>query len=156
MRIAAWKMSPPATFQNAPPSLFSEDTSRGLFKYVDDTEVYVVVENKRTSYAQSILNEVSAWSTKNMFQLHSSKCNELKITFARSPKNHELVEIDGFEIHTVQVVKLVDFYSQEHLKENSHVTEMTKKLPNDFFYNELANPRALIGRELWSMRVLTM
>ena len=95
---------------------------------MDDTEVYKVVENKRTSYAQSILNEVSAWSTKNMFQLHSSKCNELKITFARSPKNHELVEIDGFEIHT-----LVDFYSQEHLKENSHVTEMTKKLPNDFF-----------------------
>ena len=100
---------------------------------MDDTEVYKVVENKRTSYAQSILNEVSAWSTKNMFQLHSSKCNELKITFARSPKNHELVEIDGFEIHTVQVVKLVDFYSQEYVKGNSHVTEMTKKLPNDFF-----------------------
>ena len=59
MRIAEWKMSPPrpATFQNAPPSLFSEDTSRGLFKYVDDTEVYKVVENKRTSHAQSILNE---------------------------------------------------------------------------------------------------
>ena len=97
MRIAEWKMSPRATFQNAPPSLFSEDTSSGLFKDVDDTEVYKVVENKRTSHAQFILNEVSAWSTKNMLQLHSRKCNELKITFARSPKNHELVEIDGCE-----------------------------------------------------------
>ena len=45
---------PPATFQNAPPSLFSEDTSSGLFKYVDDTEVYKVVENKRTGHAQSM------------------------------------------------------------------------------------------------------
>ena len=90
MRIAAWKMSPPATFQNAPRSLFSEDTSRGLFKYVDDTEVYEVVENKRTSYAQSILNEVSAWSTKNMFQLHSSKCNELKITLHAPQKTMNL------------------------------------------------------------------
>ena len=135
MRIAEWKMSPSRHIskQNALPPLLSADTSSGLFKYVDDTEVYKVVENKRTSHAQSILDEVSAWSTKNMFQLHSCKCNELKITFARSPKNNELVEIDGFEIHTVQVVKLVDFYSQEHLKENSHVTEMTKKLPNDFF-----------------------
>ena len=99
---------------------------------MDDTEVYKVVENKRTGHAQSILNEVSAWSTKNMFQLHSCKCNELKIAFARSPKNHKLVEIDGCEIHTVQVVKLVDFYSQEHLKGNSHVPEMTKNYQTIF------------------------
>ena len=75
---------------------------------------------------------MSAWSTKNKFQVHPCKCNELKITFEPSPKNRELVEIDGCKIHAVQAVKLVDFYLQEHLKGNSHETEMTKKLPNDF------------------------
>ena len=86
MRIAEWKMSPPRHIskQNAPPPLLSADTSSGLFKYVDDTEVYKVVKNERTSHAQSILDEVSAWSTKNKFQLHPCKCNELKITFALS------------------------------------------------------------------------
>ena len=76
---------------------------------------------------------MSAWSTKNKFQLHPFKSNELKITFALSSKNRELVDIDRCKIHTVQVVKLVDFYIQEHLKGNSHVTEMIKKLPNEFF-----------------------
>ena len=155
MRITEWKMSPSRHIskQNAPPPLLSADTSSGLFKYVDDTEVYKVVENKRTSHAQSILDEVSAWSTKNKFQLHSCKSDELKITFALSSKNRELVGIDCCKIHTVRVVKLVDFYIPERLKGNSHVTEMIKKATKRIFYNKLANPRALIGRELWSMRV---
>lgn len=33
----------------------SADTSSGLFKYVDDTTVYEVVENKGTSHAQALL-----------------------------------------------------------------------------------------------------
>ena len=33
----------------------SADTSSGLFKYVDDTIVYEVVENKGTSHAQALL-----------------------------------------------------------------------------------------------------
>ena len=40
-----------------------------LFKYVDDTTVYEIAKNNGTSHAQSILAEVSAWSTKNKFQL---------------------------------------------------------------------------------------
>ena len=63
MHIAEWKMTLPPRHiskQNAPPPLLSADTSSGLFKYVDDTEVYKVVKNKRTSHAQSILDEVSA------------------------------------------------------------------------------------------------
>ena len=38
------------------------------------------------------------------------KCRELRISFPRSPTNHELVEIDGCKIKTVQVVKLLAFY----------------------------------------------
>ena len=40
-----------------------------LFKDVDDTLVYEIVKNNGTSHAQSILGEVSAWSTKTKFQL---------------------------------------------------------------------------------------
>ena len=36
----------------------------------------------------------------------------------------------GCKINTVQVVKLLRFYIQEDLKWYSHVTEMTKKVPN--------------------------
>lgn len=64
----------------------------------------------------------------NKFQLHPSKCNKLRLTFARSPTKDELVEIAGCKIHTVQVVKLLGAYIQEELKWNSHVREMMKKL----------------------------
>ena len=48
MRIAEWKMSSPRHIskQNAPPRVLSADTSSGLFKYLDDTEVYKVVKIK--------------------------------------------------------------------------------------------------------------
>ena len=105
----------------------SADTSNGFFKYVDDTTVYEIVEKKEPSHAQSILDEVSTWSANNKFQLHPSKCNELRITFPRSPTKYELVEIAGCKINTVQVVKLLGVYIQEDLKWDSHVIEMTKK-----------------------------
>ena len=74
---------------------FSADTSNSLFKYVDDKTVYEIVKKKGPSHALSILDEVSTWSANNKFQLHPSKCNELRITFARSLTKYELVEIVG-------------------------------------------------------------
>ena len=76
---------------------------------------------------QSILDEVATWPANNKFQLHPSKCNELRITFTRSPTEYELVEIMGSKINTVQVVKLLGVYIQEGLKWNSHVIKMPKK-----------------------------
>ena len=67
----------------------SADTSNGLFKYVDDTTVFEIVEKRGPSHAQSILDEVSTWSANNKFQLHPSRCNKLRITFARSPTKCE-------------------------------------------------------------------
>ena len=60
----------------------SVDTSSGLFKYMDNTTVYKLVTNKGTGHAQHILDDVPAWPTNNMFQLHPCKCVELRVTFA--------------------------------------------------------------------------
>ena len=56
------------------------------------------------------------------------------MSFAHSPTNHELVEIDGCKIETVQVVKLLGLYIQEDLKWNSHVSEMTKKAAKRLYF----------------------
>ena len=53
--------------------------------------------------------------------------NYLRITLARSPTKHELVEIDGCKIETIQIVKLLGFYQ-------SHVTEMTKKADKRLYF----------------------
>ena len=45
------------------------------------------------------------------------------------------MEIAGSKIHTVQVVKLLGVYIQEDLKWNSHVREMTKKMPNTCIFS---------------------
>ena len=54
--------------------------------------------------------------------------NYLRITLARSPTKHELVEIDGCKIETIQIVKLLGFYQ-------SHVTEMTKKADKRLYFS---------------------
>lgn len=89
---------------------------------------------KGSSHAQSILDEVSTWSANIKFQLHPSKCNELRIIFARSPTKYELVEITGCKIHTVHVVKLLGVYIQEDLKWNTLVREMTKKAAKRLYF----------------------
>ena len=48
----------------------SADTSNGVFKYVDDTTVYEILEKKESSHAKSILDEASTWSANKKFQLH--------------------------------------------------------------------------------------
>lgn len=47
-------------------------TPSGLFKFVEDTTVYEIVKKKGSSHAQSIHDEVPAWSTNNKFHLHPS------------------------------------------------------------------------------------
>ena len=73
-------------------------------------------------------------TTSSKVQLHPSKCNELRITFACSPTKYELVEIAWCKINTVQVVKLLGVYIQEDLKWNSHVIEMTIKAVKRWFF----------------------
>ncbi|PFX13605.1 putative RNA-directed DNA polymerase from transposon BS [Stylophora pistillata] len=64
-------------------------------KYVDDTTVYEIISKGGPSNAQSMINEVATWSTLNSFQLHPKKCNELRVSFVRSPPSYDLIEING-------------------------------------------------------------
>ncbi|PFX22777.1 hypothetical protein AWC38_SpisGene12676 [Stylophora pistillata] len=64
-------------------------------KYVDDTTVYEMISKGGPSNAQSMINEVATWSTLNSFQHDLKKCNELRVSFVRSPPSYDLIEING-------------------------------------------------------------
>ena len=85
-------------------------------KYVDDTTVYEIISKGGPSNAQSMINEVATWSTLNSFQLHPKKCNELRVSFVRSPPSYDLIEINGSKVSAVSVVKLLGVYFQDNLK----------------------------------------
>ena len=81
-----------------------------------------------------MINEVATWSTLNSFQLHPKKCNELRISFARSPTSYEVIEINGSKVSTVSVVKLLGVYFQDNLKWNTHVSETIKKAAKRLYF----------------------
>ena len=95
-----------------------------LFKYVDDTTVYEIVKKMGLVMRSPSMLRCLHGLLRTSSNWPPHKRNVLRITFARSPKNHKLVEIDGCKVNTV--VKLLGFCIQEDLKWNSHVTEMTK------------------------------
>ena len=70
----------------------------GPFQVREDTTVYEIVGRNKNSHAQSLIDEITSWSTNNKFQLHPKKCNELRMTLSRSPANHELVQINGCRV----------------------------------------------------------
>ena len=103
-------------------------------KYVDDTTVYEIISMNIPSNAQSMINEVATWSTLNSFQLHPKKCNELRVSFVRSPTSYELIEINGSKVSSVRVVKLLGVYFQDNLKWNTHVSETIKKAVKRLYF----------------------
>ena len=103
-------------------------------KYVDDTTVYEIISKGGPSNAQSMINEVATWSTLNSFQLHPKKCNELRVSFVRSPPSYDLIEINGSKVSAFSVVKLLGVYFQDNLKWNTHVTEMIKKAAKRLYF----------------------
>lgn len=109
-------------------------SARDCIKYVDDTTVYEIISKGGPSNAQSMINEVATWSTLNSFQLHPKKCNELRVSFVRSPPSYDLIEINGSKVSAVSVVKLLGVYFQDNLKWNTHVTETIKKAAKRLYF----------------------
>ena len=104
-------------------------------KYVDDTTVYEIISKNSPSNAQSMINEVATWSTLNSFHLHPKKCNELRVSFLRSPTSYEFIEINGSKVCSVRVVKLLGVYFQDNLKWNNHVSETIKKAVKRLYFS---------------------
>ena len=81
-----------------------------------------------------MINEVATWPTLNSFQLPPKKCNELRISFVRSPTSYKLIEINGSKVSTVSVVKLLGEYFQNNFKWNTHVSETIKKAAKCLYF----------------------
>ena len=61
----------------------------GLYKYVDDTTTDEVVRKNLASQAQTIVDEISRWSSLNKFELHPKKCKEFHFIHNRFPAQIE-------------------------------------------------------------------
>ena len=96
--------------------------------------MYEIISKNSPSNAQSMINEVATWSTLNSFKLHPKKCNELRVSFVRSPTSYELIEINGSKVSSVRVVKLLGVYFQDNLKCNNHVSETIDKAVKPLYF----------------------
>lgn len=103
-------------------------------KYIVDTTVYEIVSRISPSNSQSMINKVATSSTLNLFQLLPKKCNELRVSFVRSPTSYELMEINGSKVSSVRIVKLLGVYFQDNLKWNTHVSETIKKAVKRLYF----------------------
>ena len=103
-----------------------------IWKYVDDTTASEFVPKNSESNAQQIADSVSQWSSDNKMKLNSDKCKELRISFSRTQRDFSPVIVNGKELEVVRHAKLLGVTISSDLLWNQHISNIIKKLPNDF------------------------
>ena len=101
--------------------------------FVDDTSTSEVVKKGQQSKAQITANEVVDMSTKNIFQLNSEKCKELRISFT-SASEFPPVLIGQKCIKLVKDAKLLGVTISSDLTWNTHVSVVTKKAAKGLYF----------------------
>ena len=80
------------------------------------------------------MEELIAKSNQNKFQLNESKCNELRISFAKPAADFAPVVINGKAIEVVSTVKLLGLNISSDLRWNCHVAEISKKVASHLYF----------------------
>ena len=102
-------------------------TNTDLWKYVDDTTIAELVQKGETSKIQDAVDELTAKSCRNKFQLNEAKCKELQISFARCKPQFAPIVVNDNSIEVVTSVKLLGLNISNNLKWNCHISEIVKK-----------------------------
>ena len=103
-------------------------------KYVDDTTTSEIVPKDEVSNAQSIADRVMEWSRENRAKLKTSKCKELRISFAKQPAVFDPVVVNGKELEVVNCIKLLGLTISNNLTWNAHLDEVIKKVGKRLYF----------------------
>ena len=106
-----------------------------MWKYVDNNTVSETIQKGQQSKAQQVVDHVSEWSKKNLFQLNCEKTKELIISFIRShqPQFPEAF-VDGNPIAQTTSAKLLGVTINSNLTWNDHIEELVKKSSRKLYF----------------------
>ena len=104
-------------------------TDAQCVKFMDDTTIYSEVTPGNDSIPTA-LQQVLKWSELNKMEVNPSKTKEMYISFKRKAiLPSKLPSIDR-----VQVAKVLGVYMQDNLRWDSHIDEITKRLPSAYTF----------------------
>lgn len=98
-----------------------------MWKFADDTTVSEVIPKGQPSKIQQSMDEISLWSTNNLFQINGTKCKELTITFRKDDLDYDAIKIQNNEVDKTSEAKILGLTITDNLKWNSHIDEIVKK-----------------------------
>ena len=82
-------------------------------------------EYDETSNIQAAVDSLSRQSLLNDFQLNESKCEQIRVYFAKKQPTKNPVELKGKPLEVVS--KIVGLNTSNDLKWNGHISELVKK-----------------------------
>ena len=80
------------------------------------------------------MDELTAKSCRNKFQLNEAKCKELQISFARCKPQFAPIVVNDNSIEVVTSVKLLGLNISNNLKWNCHISEIVKKASTRLYF----------------------
>lgn len=85
-------------------------------KFVDNTTTHEITPRGQTSSAQKLVEEVTTWTSINKFQLHPTKCKEMRISFSKSTLYYNNLLVDNDAIEIVDSLKFLGMTISKDLK----------------------------------------
>ena len=106
-----------------------------MWKYVDDAAVSETIQKGKQSKAQQVVDHISEWSKKSLFQLNCEKTKELIISFIRSYQlQFPEAFVDGNPITQTTSAKLLAVTISSNLAWNDHIEELVKKSSRKLYF----------------------
>ena len=104
-----------------------------LWKFVDDTTMAESVDKSEPSEIQASVDELASKSQVDRFQLNEAKCKELRISFAKTKRDFEPININSKPIDVVPHAKLLGLNISCDLKLNVHISETVRKVSSRLY-----------------------
>ena len=106
-----------------------------MLKYVDDTTVWCSGAETRNTNLQNAASSAERWAKENNMQINPTKTKDMVIDFSK--KRHHTsnsIVMDGSNIESVKVTKLLGVYISDDLTWNAHIDYITSKASQRIYH----------------------
>jgi hypothetical protein len=102
-------------------------TNMPTYKYVDDTTIYNISNDPKSTKVQEAMEAIMTWSRQNNMKINAKKTKEIFISFNRAPPSVPLVKVNDIELERVECVTLLGLRISNDLTWETHIDYIVKR-----------------------------
>lgn len=104
------------------------------WRYVDDTTVAEIVPRNALGDAQTAVKVVEDWSKAQKMQLNADECKVMVIDYKRQKHHFTPLLVDGKELETVDLARILGVTISCNLKWNNQVNDVIKRANKRLYF----------------------